>query len=230
MKISAGHEILDELLNGGYEKDIINTIYGPAASAKTLLCILAMINIARDNKKVVYIDTEGGFSVERLKQIADDYEKILDNVIFLKPVSFEEQKNAFEKLRRLVNDKIGLIIVDSLSMLYRLEIGKTKDVYDVNRELGLQLSYLSEIARLKNIPVLITNQVYADFENKDGVKIVGGDLLKYGSKCMIELRNAKAGHRRALLKKHRSIKESKVDFKIIKEGIEKIEEKEFIPL
>ena len=230
MKISAGSEILDELLEGGYESDIINTIYGPAGSGKTLFGLMALIGVVKDlKKKVIYIDTEGGFSVERMKQLREDYKEILENVIFLKPVSFEEQKDAFEKLKDVINDKIGLVIVDTVSMLYRLEMGKTDDVYEVNKELGQQLGYLSEIARKKNIPVLITNQVYADFENKDQVKIVGGDLLRYGSKCMIELLNGHGGVRKVVLKKHRSIMPDKeVTFRIIDKGIVSV--KDFILL
>ena len=56
-KISTGAVFLDKLLEGGYEKDIITTIYGPAGSGKTNLCILCAINTARLGKKVVYIDT-----------------------------------------------------------------------------------------------------------------------------------------------------------------------------
>ena len=51
-------------------------------------------------------------------------------------------------------------------MLYRLELGKSDDVYEVNRELGKQLCCLAEIARKKKILVLITNQVYSNFDEK----------------------------------------------------------------
>ena len=71
MKIPAGSELMDSMLDGGYDSDIITTIYGPAGSGKTNLCLLAAISIARQNKKVIYIDTEGGFSVSRLDQLAD---------------------------------------------------------------------------------------------------------------------------------------------------------------
>ena len=105
-------------------------------------------------------------------------------------------------------------------MLYRLELGKSEDVYEVNRELGKQLSYLAEIARKKFIPVLVTNQVYSDFEEKDKVNIVGGDLLKYSSKCLIELQLTPSGNRRAILRKHRSIMaEKEIIFKIVQGGI-----------
>lgn len=225
MKQSTGSQILDKLLEGGYEKDILTTIYGPAGSGKTLLCLLALLKIAESGKKIIYIDTEGGFSVERLKQLNSNYKNTLENIIFLRPTSFKGQKKAFEKLKQIVNSRIGMIIIDTIAMLYRLELGKSDDVYEINRELGKHLSCLSEIARKKKIPILIANQVYADFDNKDKVNIVGGDLLKYSSKCLIELQITPSGNRRAILKKHRSISaEKEVTFKIVEKGISKTRE------
>src|SRR3989338_785478 len=223
-KIPTGSKVLDIMLDGGYENDIITTVYGPAGSGKTVLCLLCAINIARIGKKVVYVDSEGGFSLERLKQItshiSQDYKKILDDIIFLKPTSFAEQKKTFEKLKDIVNDKIGLIVVDTIAMLYRLELGKNEDIHEVNIELGKQIAWLTEIARKKGIPVLITNQVYADFDDKDKVNIVGGDILKYGSKCLIELQITPNGNRRVILRKHRSIQaEKEILFKIVEGGI-----------
>ena len=223
-KIPTGSKILDSFLEGGYEKDIVTTIYGPAGSGKTVLCLLCSINMARSGKKVVYIDSEGGFSIDRLKQISShinlDYTKILDNMVFLRPTSFEEQKKSFEKLKDIVNEKIGIIIVDSIAMLYRLALGKSEDFQEVNRELGRQIGYLTEIARKKNIPVLITNQVYMDFDEKDKVNIVGGDILKYGSKCLIELQITPDGNRRLIIRKHRNIQaERELLFKIVEAGI-----------
>jgi len=76
------------------------------------------------------------------------------------------------------------------------------------------------LAGKKRIPVLVTNQVYADFEDKDKVNLVGGDLLKYGSKCLVELQITPSGNRRAIVRKHRSIKEEKeITFKIVEGGI-----------
>ncbi len=220
-RITTGSEALDKLLSGGYETDTVTTIYGPSGSGKTNICVIAAATIAKTGKKVIYIDTEGGFSVERLKQMTPDYKELLNNMVFLQPMNFTEQRNAFGKLSKLVDDNIGIIIVDTISMLYRLEIGQTDDVYSVNKDLGTQISYLSEIARRKNIPVLIANQVYSSFEEKENIKIVGGDILKYGSKCLIELQKGHNGIRRAILKKHRSIAEDReAVFKIINEGIE----------
>jgi len=218
-RISTGIEFLDEMLLGGYEKDIVTTIYGPAGSGKTLFCLLSALNTAKD-KKVIYIDTEGGFSISRLAQLTPNFEKLLDNIIISKPTHFEEQKRVIARLKERVEEKkIGLIIVDTISMLYRVILTKD-DIYLTNRELASQFFALNEIARMNKIPVLVTNQVYADFEVKDAVKMVGGDILKYGTKCLIEIQKFKNA-RRLILKKHRSIPDGKEKFfKIVDKGIE----------
>lgn len=222
-KVSSGIDFLDKLLEGGYDKDIVTTVYGPSGSGKTNLCLLAMIRMAGTGKKILFIDTEGGIAVERVKQITNHYSKVLQSVVFFRPVNFEEQNEVFESLRKLVDEKIGLIVVDSIAMLYRLELGKKEEVYEVNSMLAKQIACLTEIARRWKIPVLITNQVYADFENKGSVKMVGGDLLKYGSKCLIELMKFKS-FRGIVLRKHRSLPEGlEVKFKINGKGLEKVE-------
>ncbi len=224
-QISVGN-VLDKLLDGGIEPDVITAIYGPSASGKTNLCLMAAISVARSGKKVIFVDTEGGFSPIRLKQLSgDEADKMMSNIIFLKPTTFSEQKDDIEKLKELVNDKIGLIIVDTISMLYRLEKGKAEFISDINTELGQQIGALLEIARKKNIPVILTSQVYSDFENKNKVNMVGGDLVKYSSKCLIEVQNGNK-IRRAVLKKHRHLPEDReVFFEIKEEGLYEKENK-----
>lgn len=218
-KIRTGTTVLDWLLEGGYEKDVLTCIYGAPGSGKTNILLSCIANSSSlKGKKIIYIDTEGNFSTTRFKQICSDYEEVMDRMVFLSPVTFDEQRNAFDKLRKIVTDKVGLIVLDSVAMLYRLELGKTKDVYNVNRDLGLQLSYLTEIARKKNIPVLVTNQVYADID-KGGLKMVGGDILRYSSKCLIEL-SREDDVRTATLRKHRSLPDKSINFMITDEGIE----------
>ncbi|MFW6231034.1 MAG: DNA repair and recombination protein RadB, partial [Nanoarchaeota archaeon] len=228
--ISSGNEVLDEL-SGGIEKDVITTMYGPAGVGKSNFCILTAVDVVTKGGKVVYIDTDGSFSPERLRQVAEargeDPKQVLENMVFFKPVNFQEQKVVFDKLKSLITDKIGLVVVDSIAMLYRLEMGRSsEDVYGINKELGRQLSYLSEIARKRKIPILVTNQVYSSFEEKDKVHMVGGDILRYSSKCLIELR-AYRNVRKAILKRHRSQPEGKEAlFRIIQEGVEKVDEEE----
>lgn len=220
--LSTGSIPLDKLLEGGFESDVLTTIYGPAGSGKTNIAITALANTLKQGKRVIFIDTEGSFSISRMLQVYPEFEKVAEKLLFLKPTNFNEQRESFDTLHKTIEvnrELFDLIIIDSIAMLYRLEMGKSSDVYNVNRELGRQLGKLTELARKKSIPVIITNQVYSDFEN-DGVKMVGGDLLKYSSKCLIELKPSTNGLRVATLKKHRSIPEGKETvFKIVNEGL-----------
>ena len=208
-RISCGSAVIDHLLGGGLEKGVVTTVYGPAGSGKSTLCLLALIEVARSGKKVLFIDTEGGFSVERMRQLAGDTDELLTRVIFLRPTNFEEQKKVFEKIRAIKDKDIGLIVVDTIAMLYRLELGSGGSVYETNRELGRQISYLTEMTRKYNIPVLITNQVYSTFDDREKIKMVGGDILKYWSKCLLEIQIMPESQRKAVLRKHRSISELK---------------------
>ena len=60
----------------------VTCIYGPAASGKTTLALMACVEAAKEGKKVLFIDTEEGFSVDRFKQISGDV-YLLKNIIIL---------------------------------------------------------------------------------------------------------------------------------------------------
>ncbi len=235
-KISTGSYDLNRWLRGGYEKDVITMIAGPPGSGKTNFVILTACSQIKKGKKVLFIDTEGGFSIERIKQIiGEGYEKIIENILLLEPTNFEEQKKCFSNLvKKMKKEHIGLLIIDGMAMLYRLELGdaiKSRDdekIKQVNREVAKQMRDLAEIARKKKIPVIITNQVYSEFIKEDewgnkterATTIVGGDLFKYWSKCIIELKYEK-GKRKAILLKHRSLPEKEINFEITHKGIKK---------
>lgn len=212
---------MDALLDGGYENDVITTVYGPPGSGKTNFCLLAM-NALKD-KKIIYVDTEGSFSLARFKQISTDFEEVLNRTIFLTPTTYAEQREAFEFLKKTVDDKFGLIIIDSMAALYRLELAMNNDAVNANRELGIHMAVLTEIARKKNIPVIITNQVYSDFDSRQDTKTVGGDVVRYWSRCLLELQKLKGDLRKIIIAKHRSIKEGNYAiFRIVQKGVEEV--------
>ena len=85
------------------------------------------------------------------------------------------------------------------------------------------MGILAKIARNYDVAVVLTNQIYSSFDddNKDVVKAVGGTILQYWSKTIIQLeRNDEFNKRLATLKRHRSMGEGKqVTFKIVERGI-----------
>lgn len=209
MKIPSGTKVLDILLEGGFEEDVVTTLYGPSGSGKTNICLFAAIETAKTGKKVIFIDTEGGFSIERIQQIVPDSEKIMQNILVLQPMFFEEQKKIFSKFNDMIKSNTGLIVIDTVGMLYRLELTNKEGISEINNELGKQVAILNRVARKHKIPVLVSNQVYSSFDARDKIQLVGGDLLKYGSKCLIELQLTPSKKRKAVLRKHRNIAEGK---------------------
>lgn len=235
-KLSAGSYDLNRWLYGGYEEGVITTLYGGAGSGKTNFSLLTAVSQAKKGEKVIFIDTEGGFSSERAKQIIgvksgkDDesnFEKIMENILILKPTNFKEQKEVFDELHKHLKKQVRLIVVDGMTMLYRLDFANARDkrngegdfawMHGVNSELTRQMQILAEIARKHEIAVIVTNQTY---NWNDESRMVGGDIMKYWSKCLIELIN-ESGKRTAYLRKHRSLKESSLAFQITDEGIKK---------
>lgn len=217
---NTGSDLIDDFLQGGIEKGIITNVYGESGTGKTAFCIQVAAEVAQNGGKVAYIDTEGGFSPERMKQMAD--EDALENLVIKNPVDFKGQEETIDELEALVEKEgIDLVIVDSAVSLYRLKVNGD-NASEINQRLSQQLSELSKIARTQNIPVMITNQVYTSFDEED-LELVGRDVPKYWSKCLIKL--SENSSRKMEISKHRSIPRGRSrKFSIANEGI--VEEKE----
>jgi len=207
------------------EHSALTGIFGAPGTGKTNLCLILSAECAKNGGRTVYIDTEGGFSSERLKQISGNpkIDTILNSIILLEPKSFEEQGKF---VRELAKKDVELIILDSSVALYRLEYpesdnkNKKIEMSEHNRELSRQLSILSNLSRDKKIPVIITAHTYKNWDTGEN-EIVGGDPLKYWSKSLFFLeKTGKTSERKASIIKHRSQPEGKnTKFVIVEEGI-----------
>jgi DNA repair protein RadB len=212
---------IDTILGGGVEKGTLTQFYGPPGSGKTNIALKMLVQCAKKGKKAIFIDTEGGLSIERIKQISGDtFGQFAGNIIVLEPTDFQEQDEALKKVESILksgNEEIDLIILDSAVALYRLKEGSQTQI---NRDLGKQMGLLSKIARKYNIAVIITNHIYSVFDEEGIIEPVGGTILKYWSKIIVELIKKDNGERYALLKRHKTRPEGqKVKFEIIDNGL-----------
>lgn len=211
---------LDKLLHGGIESDAVTNVYGPAGSGKTNVALTTLISCC-ETKKAIYIDTEGSFSLERFQQLGGN-ENHIKNIIFIEPTTWKEQHEKIIKMEKLIDSEIGLIIVDSLVALYRLELNED-NFQNINKQLATQYSVLSRIARTHKIPVLVTNQVYS-IGNDERIELTSRTISKYWSKALIELKKTeKANCRVAIVRKHRSLPEGKsIEFEITESRLKEI--------
>src|SRR3989344_8377378 len=95
---------LDKLLDGGIEKGVVTNVYGPAGSGKSNIAICAALKCVVDGKKVVYVDTEGSFSLDRFKQLGGS-DKELKNMILIELHEWEEQHEEIKKLENMSDGK-----------------------------------------------------------------------------------------------------------------------------
>ena len=193
-----GHKGLDKLLV--LEPGIVTAIVGKAGTGKTTLALA----LAKDAEKPYLVDTEG-ISLERVKQVGALHLKIA------RVRDFEKQHELLTSLKI----KPDLLIVDSFVMLYRLKL--MEDHQEANAMLARQVFTLHRLAEELEIPVVVTGHVY---KTDRGLKIIGGDIMKYWAKSLVFLEKTGQGKRRATLVKHRSRPEgNKCNFRLCDRGL-----------
>src|SRR3989338_6969976 len=111
----------------------INLAYGESATGKTTLALQESLKEAKENRKIAFIDTENSFSIERIKQMNDNYNELI---------------------KKLSN--FDMIVIDTIGNHYRIDV--KNNIYEANARLNKQLTILKEL----NCKVLVTNQVYFD--------------------------------------------------------------------
>ncbi len=205
----------DRLLGGGIEKGSVTLIYGEAGAGKSNVCMQLARNIAINGDKVAYIDTEG-LSSERLAQVFKDHEDVMKNLLIFEVHSFQEQSDRIAKIEKLASTgKISMVIIDSLTMFYRLN----HDDNSVRNDFIKQTEILLNMARQYEIAVMATSQVYTNL-NSGGVEFLGGHALHHNAKTIIRLDKRTEGRRVAVIMKHRSLPEGRsAMYRITETGI-----------
>jgi DNA repair protein RadB len=217
---------IDDALNGGIESGIITEIYGEGGSGKTTMCMqLARNCVLADIGKIAYVDTES-VSIERFEQVCgEDFEKVSRETLFFEPYDMAEQEEHVDKIIRMVLDgevKIGMIILDSATVFYRLTLGGDNDLSG-RRSLSEQVIKLMALARKKSLIVVLTSQVYTDIETNEYIPL-GGHTLSHNAKTILKLNRHESSLRSVSIMKHRSIENiSELYIKLTQNGIEPAE-------
>lgn len=212
--ITTGSKSLNELLGGrGVESRAITEAYGAFGSGKTQLGLTLAVNVQLPlerggaNGKTVFIDTEGTFRPQRIKQIAEKLglnpESVLKNILVARAFNSDHQILLLEKVAEMIKngEPIKLVIIDSLTAHFRAEFAGRGQLADRQQKLNRYLHDLMKLAETHNLAVYVTNQVMANpaMMFGDPTTAIGGNIVGHASTYRMYLRRGKAGSRVAKL-------------------------------
>jgi len=191
--IPTGCISLDKALEGGLKTGGTTLLYGEAETGKTTLAMQCAVNSARMGFKTLYVDSDGTFSPERLHQITQkDFEEVSDSIILAKPSTFKEQAEIVDNLERYIGGRFALIVFDTVTSLYRVELDGKKETFNLNRELNRQVAALAQISKTLDVSVLLLSQVRSVVGEAE-VTPVATRVLEFWSDAVISL--ARMGRR-----------------------------------
>jgi len=201
-RVSTGVGSLDALMGGGFTPAAVNVVYGEAAAGKTTLCIASTLGHLAEHRasNAYFIDSDNKLNIGRLTQMAQPLGLGLLKRLHLHiPKSFREQEETLESLPHL--GPLDLVVLDSVTGLYRGETGDEEQTYRVNKELNRHLGYITEMARARGATFILTGQVRSILDTQQ-VEPVAPRLLSYWSSLVLKLEKApRPGVRQATLEK-----------------------------
>ena len=237
--ITTGSKNLNSLLGGrGIETGAMTEAYGAFGSGKTQLGLTLAVNVQLPREqggaggKAVYIDTEGTFRPERIRQIAEGLganpEKVLKNILVARAFNSDHQILLIDKINEMIKDgePIKLVVIDSLTAHFRAEFSGRGQLADRQQKLNKYLHNLIKMSEQHNLAVYVTNQVMANpaMMFGDPTTAIGGNIVGHASTYRMYLRRGKQGSRVAKLIDSPNLPENECQFYVTLKGVRDEEE------
>ena len=232
--ITTGSNNFNSLLGGkGVESKSITEAYGAFGSGKTQLGLTLAVNVQLPkekggaNGKAVFIDTEGTFRPERIRQIAENIganpEKVLKNILVARAFNSDHQILLLDKVTEMIKDgePIKLMVIDSLTAHFRAEFSGRGQLADRQQKLNRYLHQLMRLAEQHNLAVYVTNQVMTNpaMMFGDPTIAIGGNIVGHASTYRIYLRRGKQGSRVAKLIDSPNLPDNEAQFCVTEAGV-----------
>ncbi len=187
----------------------IFSIWGDFGVGKTTFALQTAINTVKNNENAIYIYTKPNLPYEKLISLSKGSEEVLDRIIIIKPMNFNDLYNIifnleFLILKKLENneDKLKLIIIDSITNLYRLELNqenKEKN-YALNYKLHQILASLTYLNEIYNIEILIVNELSRKNYNEQFIEVQsGGKAMEFWVNFNLKITKTKTLNQRKFI-------------------------------
>jgi DNA repair protein RadA len=240
LRLTSGSKVVDRLLDGGLETQTITEFYGEYGTGKSQICHQLCVNVQLPPERgglsgaALYIDTENTFRTERIVQMSRhlglEPEQIAKNIIYAEAYTSDHQMFLLDNADEVIKaNNVKLIIVDSLTALFRSEYLGREMLAPRQQKLNMHMHKLIRLARAFNAVAVVTNQVMAkpDVFFGDAIHPIGGHIVGHTSHTRFYLRRAAHGPVRiARLVSSPYLPEGEEIFKVTENGIEDVSDEE----
>ena len=185
--ISTGSLVVDYVLGGGFGRGRVVEVYGPEASGKTSVSMIAAGNIQERGGNAVLLDLEHAFNPEYAAKLGVD----LDELRIGHPVTAEETLDMIERLTE--SNVVDIIVVDSVSAMIPREVyNKSADERSMARLAQLMSSRIPIIvqkASHSGTIVVFINQLRSTMNPYGNPETTtGGKALAYFASQRVNIR------------------------------------------
>jgi DNA repair protein RadA len=209
VKLKTG-TLIDEMVGGGFEAGASMLLFGEYGSGKTETCFTIAV-LCPDT--VIFIDCEGSFRWSRIKEMCDarglDYKVVFAKIKLFQPANWVELMMTLAQLPSPADEgigKIGVIIIDSLTKLFRgIEFAGRQELQVKQPPIRELMITGTEIAKAYECALIFTTQIYespnaSSFMPKwASFKAVGGASIEHQASYVMFLRRAQGNVRIARL-------------------------------
>jgi RecA/RadA recombinase len=172
-------------------------IWGDVGTGKTTLCYAAALSTLVQKKKVIYISTKPKFKDGRFEEMMQNYPEFDEyNFLLYTPSTFSQQTEIImnleflilEEIQQLKKTSIGLIVLDSASILRHLEMKSESINQKTLRTLNTTIATLDYIRRTYTIPILVTNRHVIRIKNdRNVVQPASNAVMKFWAKIRLKI-------------------------------------------
>jgi DNA repair protein RadA len=238
-RIVTGSKNLNALLGGGMETGATYEFHGGFGSGKSQVAHQMAVNCQLPPEKgglgggCLFIDTEATFRPDRIEQMAKalkmDPKKVLENIQVARAYNSDHQCLLAEKANELIRPKgIKLIVVDSVTALFRSDFSGRGELAPRQQKLNRHLHTLQRLADVHNVAIYMTNQVMSrpDMMFGDPTTPIGGHIMGHFATVRCYLRKSKGENRIARMIDSPNLPEGECVFTVTPNGIGDPEEKD----
>jgi DNA repair protein RadA len=236
LRCSTGSKELDEILGGGIETQAITEFCGSFGTGKTQICLTLCVLSQQSPEEggfsgsVLYLDTEGSFSSERIFKIADsrgfEVKTVMENIEVCKIFNSDHLCLMIDQLFQKCQETAAkLVIVDSMISHFRGEYIGRENLAARQQKLNLYLHKLLRLTEAYNLAVVVTNQVHArpDAYFSDPTNPTGGHVMAHACNQRVLLKRGKGDNRTARIIDSSYLPPGQAYFRITERGVEDLE-------